>query len=138
MTEQRSVSAVRALARASRHLEKATGDLGLAHYRILSAVAGGDARASRIAHRLALGKPAVSTAVETLCQRGLLEREDHDGDQRVVVLRLTRAGAARLRAVEVDMTRWLDALRTRTPDADGVLEALVHLGDAIEQQAAAR
>jgi DNA-binding MarR family transcriptional regulator len=136
--EQRSVDAVRALARAARLLEKAAGDLSLAHYRILSAVAGGDARASRIAARLALGKPAVSTAVEALCQRGLLEREDHAGDQRVVVLRLTREGTARLRAVEADMTRWLDALRTRTPDADAVLDSLVHLGQAIEQVAATR
>lgn len=138
MGDQRTVVAVRALARASRHLEKAAGDLSLAHYRILSAVAGGDARASRIAARLALGKPAVSTAVETLCQRGLLDREDHDGDQRVVVLRLTPAGAARLREVELHMTRWLDGLRARTPDAEGVLDALVYVGDAIEQQAAAR
>jgi DNA-binding MarR family transcriptional regulator len=138
VADQRSVDAVRGLARAARLLEKATGDLSLAHYRILSAVAGGDARASRIAARLALGKPAVSTAVETLCQRGLLEREDHDGDQRVVVLRLTRDGAARLRRVETDMSRWLDALRARTPDGDAVLDALVHLGDAIEQAAATR
>ena len=138
MADQRSVDAVRALARVARLLEKAAGDLSLAHYRILSAVAGGDARASRIAARLALGKPAVSTAVETLCQRGLLVREDHIGDQRVVDLRLTREGAARLRAVEADMTRWLDALGARTPDADAVLDALVRLGDAIEHVAATR
>lgn len=133
-----SVDAVRALARTARLLEKAAGDLSLAHYRILSAVAGGDARASRIAALLALGKPAVSAAVDALCQRGLLEREDHDGDQRVVVLRLTQAGAARLRDVEADMTRWLDGLRARTPDGEAVLDALVHLGAAIEDQAAGR
>ena len=129
---------MRALARSSRHLEKAAGDLSLAHYRILSAVAGGDARASRIARLLALGKPAVSAAVESLCQRGLLEREDHDGDHRVVALRLTSTGTARLRDVEADMTRWLDDLRARTKDGDRLLDALVQLGEAIEEQAATR
>ena len=125
------VSAVRALARAARLLEHASGDLPLSQYRVLSAVAGGDARASRIAQRLALGKPAVSNAVDALCQRGLLDRADDD-DQRVVALVLTASGKRQLAAVERDMSRWLDGVLARTNDADGVLRALVAFGDGIE------
>ncbi len=66
----RARDAVRALARASRVLERASSELSLAHYRVLSAIASGDERGSRIAARLALGKPTVSAAVESLCQRG--------------------------------------------------------------------
>jgi DNA-binding MarR family transcriptional regulator len=132
---------VRALSRAARLLEHASGDLTLAQYRVLSAVAGGDARASRIARRLALGKPAVSNAVDALCQRGLLDRADSD-DQRVVLLHLTAAGRRLLNAVERDMSRWLDSVLTRTGDPDGVLHALVAFGDGIEalhaERAAAR
>jgi DNA-binding MarR family transcriptional regulator len=86
------VEAVRALARASRVLERASGELSLAHYRVLSAIASGDERASRVASRLAIGKPTISAAVDTLCQRGLLLRSDVDGDQRVASLRLTSEG----------------------------------------------
>ena len=39
------------LARASRILERATGELSLAHYRVLAAVASGEERASRLAVR---------------------------------------------------------------------------------------
>jgi len=135
------VRAVRALSRAARLLEHASGDLTLAQYRVLSAVAGGDARASRIAQRLALGKPAVSNAVDALCQRGLLDRADSD-DQRVVLLHLTAAGRRQLNAVERDMSRWLDGVLSRTEDPDGVLQALVAFGDGIEalhaERAAAR
>jgi DNA-binding MarR family transcriptional regulator len=84
-----AVEAVRALARGSRLLERASGELNLAHYRVLSAIASGDERASRIATRLAIGKPTVSATVEALCHRGLLARSRGDDDQRVDVLRLT-------------------------------------------------
>jgi DNA-binding MarR family transcriptional regulator len=131
MASDDHVHAVRALSRAARLLEHASGDLTLAQYRVLSAVAGGDARASRIARRLALGKPAVSNAVEALCQRGLLDRADSD-DQRVVLLHLTAAGRRQLNAVERDMSRWLDGVLARTGDADRVLRALVAFGEGIE------
>src|ERR1700728_2063445 len=76
-----AAEAVRALARATRILERGSGELSLAHYRVLSAIASGDERASRVAKRLAIGKPTVSAAVEALAQRGLLVRSAVDGDQ---------------------------------------------------------
>ena len=76
------VAAVRAVARLARVLERASGDLSMAHYRVLAAVADGDERASRVAARLALGKPTISASVDALCRRGLLTREDVVHDQR--------------------------------------------------------
>jgi DNA-binding MarR family transcriptional regulator len=128
-----AVEAVRAIARASRLLERASSELSLAHYRVLSAIASGDERASRIAERLALGKPTVSAAVDSLCQRGLLCRAGREGDQRVVTLRLTPAGEALLDRVEASMVRRIDDLCRRTPDAARVMDALVSLGAAVEQ-----
>ena len=67
--------ALLAAARLARVLDKAASELGLAHYRFLTLVAaGGDERASRLAERLALGKPAVSAAVGALVAQGLLTR----------------------------------------------------------------
>jgi DNA-binding MarR family transcriptional regulator len=136
MTDTGAVAAVRALARASRILERASGELNLAHYRVLSAIASGDERASRIAARLALGKPTISSAVESLCQRGLLTRTGESSDQRVAVLRLTDSGRELLAGVEAEMLSRLADLQARTPDGDQLLESLVWLGRAIDETVA--
>ncbi|HVV89611.1 MAG TPA: MarR family winged helix-turn-helix transcriptional regulator [Solirubrobacterales bacterium] len=130
--------AIRALARMARLLERSSGDLNLAHYRVLAAVADGDERASRVADRLALGKPTVSAAVESLTGRGLLSRADAEDDRRAATLTLTPAGEAALGAVEAGMLERLDALCARTPDPDAVLESLAHLGEALDEVAAER
>jgi DNA-binding MarR family transcriptional regulator len=127
--------AIRALARMARQLERSSGDLNLAHYRVLAAVADGDERASRVAARLALGKPTVSAAVESLTKRGLLSREDAADDRRAATLTLTPAGEAALAEVEEGMLERLDDLCARTPDPDAVLDALARLGEALDEVA---
>ena len=134
----RVVQAVRALARASRVLERASGELNLAHYRVLSAVASGDERASRVAARLALGKPTVSAAVDALCRRGLLTRTAEAGDQRAIALALTVAGRSLLERVEDEMVATITGLSARTPDPAQVIESLGWIGGAIDQVHAER
>jgi DNA-binding MarR family transcriptional regulator len=130
--------AIRALARLARQLERSSGDLNLAHYRVLAAVADGDERASRVAARLALGKPTVSAAVESLSKRGLLAREDDGEDRRAATLTLTPAGRAALAEVEGEMVTRLDEFFDRTPDPAAVLAALAQLGEALDEVAAER
>ena len=134
----RVVQAVRALARASRVLERASGELNLAHYRVLSAVASGDERASRVAARFALGKPTVSAAVDALCRRGLLTRTAEPGDQRAIALSLTGAGRSLLERVEDEMVATIADLSARTPDPAQVIESLGWIGGAIDQARAER
>jgi len=136
--EAERIRAVRALARASSVLERASSELSLAHYRVLAAISSGSAMASRIADRLALGKPAVSAAVDSLERRGLLERRAVEGDQRAATLRLTPAGEALLAAVEGEMIARLDDLCRRVPDRARLLEALAWLGEAIDARTAER
>jgi DNA-binding MarR family transcriptional regulator len=112
--------------------------LSLAHYRVLSAIASGDERASRVANRLAIGKPTVSAAVDALVLRGLLVRSGVDGDQRVAALHLTSEGSALLSRVEAEMIRRIDDLCARTPDGDQLMESLVWLGTAIDDMQAQR
>ena len=119
-------------------MERASGGLSLAHYRVLSAIAAGDERASRVAVRLALGKPTVSASVEALCSRGLLVRSGIAGDQRAVQLSLTEAGAETLERAQLAMTSHLEALAARAGRRDDVIDALVALGRAIDQAAAER
>src|SRR6201994_4739202 len=132
-TNEKQVQAVRALARLARALERSSGDLNLAHYRVLAAVADGDERASRVAARLALGKPTVSAAVESLTGRGLLSREDAAEDRRAATLALPRAGELALATVEEEMLGRLDDLTSRTADPDAVLDALARLGEALDE-----
>jgi len=136
--EAERIRAVRALARASSVLERASSELSLAHYRVLAAISSGSAMASRIADRLALGKPAVSAAVDSLERRGLLERLAVEGDQRAATLRLTPAGERLLAEVEGEMTARLDDLCRRVPDRARLLEALAWLGEAIDARMAER
>jgi Transcriptional regulators len=130
---ERALPAVRALARVSRVLEAASSDVSLAHYRVLSAVASGEERATVLAVRLALGKPAVSAAVESLCRRGLLERLDVAADARAVALSLTAEGALVLDRVEAEMIRRVVDLCARTPHPDSLLDSLAQLGPAMDE-----
>ncbi|HEX4218378.1 MAG TPA: MarR family winged helix-turn-helix transcriptional regulator [Acidimicrobiales bacterium] len=136
--ESLAVDAVRALARASRLLERASGELNLAHYRVLSAIASGDQRASRIAARLAIGKPTVSATVEALCHRGLLVRSRGADDQRVDVLCLTPEGETVLQRVEAAMVERITDLGRRTPQGEQLLQSLVWMGAAIDEVVAQR
>jgi DNA-binding MarR family transcriptional regulator len=124
--------------RVSRLLERGSGGLSLAHYRVLAAVADGDERASHVASRLALGKPTISASVDALCRRGLLVREQNLDDQRVTALRLTPDGRAELAAAEAGMLRRLGAVLDRTEDPDAVLTALAELAAALDSLSAER
>jgi DNA-binding MarR family transcriptional regulator len=128
-----AVQAVRAVARVSRVLERSSPDLTLAHYRVLAAVAAGEGRATRVAEKLALGKPTVSAAVESLCERGLLLRREVEEDQRAAALALTAAGEIALNRVEDEMVARIGALCARTPDPARALEALAWLGPALDE-----
>ncbi len=130
--------AVLAAARLARVLDRAGGELGIAHYRFLTLVAAGDERASRLAERLALGKPAVSAAVATLVAQGLLTRDDVAGDQRAIRLQLSDEGRAVLARTEAAMADRLSQLVAGTEDPAATVNALVALGEAIDRDLAER
>jgi DNA-binding MarR family transcriptional regulator len=130
------IAAVRALAMLARFAERSLGDLSLAHYRVLSGIAGGDERASRLAAKLALGKPAISAAVDALTRAGLVSRAVVPGDHRAVALRLTPEGHAVLRRAERDLVAGLRRLAAATDS--NATEALAALGVPLEAEAAAR
>ena len=119
-------------------LDKAAAELGLAHYRFLTLVAAGDERASRLAERLALGKPAVSAAVGALVAQGLLTRDDVAGDQRAIRLRLTDQGRVVLARTEAAMATRLSELVGATGDPAATMQALVSIGEAIDRDLAER
>lgn len=126
------ITAVRSLARASRVIERASDDLSISDYRVLAQIASGVERASRLAARLAVGKPAISATVESLNRRGLIVRNSVEGDARATSLALTDEGQELFDRMEGRMTRQLELLAERTDDPEGLIQALGTLGEAIE------
>lgn len=134
----RNVEAARSLARLARRLERASADLSLAHYRVLSAVASGEERASRVAERLELGRPAISATVEALCRNGHLERRAVHDDQRAFDLRVSASGRAALIEAEDAMIGVLTDVAGRTSAPSATLDVLAALGPALDSLATER
>ena len=131
------LEAVRVLARLSRLLERGSGELSLAHYRVLASVADGHERASRVAARLALGKPTISASVDALCRRGLLTRDTAE-DQRAATLRITPAGREVLAEVDAGLIARLEAVLAEVDDRAAAIVAIHALGNALDAVADAR
>ncbi len=98
-----------------RELERACADLTLPQYRLLALIVRGEERASSLAGQLALARPTVSAAVETLVANGLVDRTSVDGDRRAVRLTITPKGRAALRVAERAMRGRLDDAPGRRP-----------------------
>lgn len=133
LAETQLERAVRALARASRIVERASDDLSFADYRVLSAIHSGEQRAARLADRLALGKPAVSASVDSLHKRGLVTRGKVEGDNRAVALSLTDEGRELFERMEGRMMRQLELIAARTDNPGQVIGALAALDAAIDE-----
>jgi DNA-binding MarR family transcriptional regulator len=131
------VEAVRAMSRLSRIVERASDELSFADYRVMSAIAEGEARASRLASRLLLGKPTISSTVDSLSRRGLIVKSTVEGDNRAVELALSAEGALLFERMEARMVRQLELLASRTPEPAVVVRSLVQLGVVIEESMAA-
>lgn len=124
---------VRTLVRLSRLLERADPGLGLAQYRILAAIAGGDHRATRLAECLAVAKPTVTAAVDGLVERGFVRRVVVPTDRRAARITATPAGLAALADAEAAMAAQLEPLLERVADRALVVAALAALGTALDE-----
>jgi DNA-binding MarR family transcriptional regulator len=130
------------LARLARLLERACGELEppltLPQYRLLAMIGGGADRASHLAGQLALAKPTVSATVDTLVERGLVERATSRDDRRVTTLSVTSAGGGVLADAEGAMRAHLDDVLARVDDPAAVSGALTALAAALDERRSAR
>ena len=133
-TEEGNDREILTLVWVARALERACADLTLPQYRLLALIVRGEERASGLAGQLALARPTVSAAVETLVANGLVERTSVDGDRRAIRLTITPAGRAALRVAEHAMREKLDAFLADVRDPSVVEEALAQLAGALAAQ----
>ena len=126
------------LARLARLLERTCGELEppltLAQFRLLAMIASGSDRASHLAGLLALAKPTVSATVDTLVERGLVERSTSRDDRRVTTLTVTAVGREVLGRAEAAMRDRLDDLLGRVDDPTAVQAALGALAERLDER----
>ena len=134
MEDRRLASYGRTVALVARLVETAVGDLSLTAYRVLALVAQGDERSSQIAGRLAVGKPRVTYAVDSLVAQGLLTRSGVEGDRRVVRLELTAAGRDALAAADKAAAARLRPIFEHLDNPDAALAGM----EAVQQAITAR
>src|SRR6476659_7643831 len=104
------VVAVRTLARVARLLERSCTPMTLAQYRVLTRIAEGEDRASRISEQLLVAKPTVSAAIDALVAARYLHRSADPGDRRAVGLTVTPLGIEALETAEAAMAERLAPL----------------------------
>jgi long-chain acyl-CoA synthetase len=94
--------AARAVARLAKQVEVALAplDLSLPQYRVLALLGEGSTASSVLARRLAVSAPTVTSVVDGLVGRGLVERQADPEDRRRLTLLLTRDGAKLLAAAD--------------------------------------
>jgi DNA-binding MarR family transcriptional regulator len=86
------ISAVTALAFASRTLEKALEHVTLPQFRVLTLITNSPDRASKIAQGANVTRPSLTGLLDGLVAKGWVARSDVDGDRRGVTLTMTPAG----------------------------------------------
>lgn len=132
-----AVETARALIRGTRMLERVETGLSMPQYRLLSLLAAADERSTALAQRLAVSKPAISNAVDTLTEAGHVRRLADPDDRRVVWLQITPTGADALAVADGHYADRLAGVLRRMDQPDTFLSAVASFADALDEDLAA-
>jgi DNA-binding MarR family transcriptional regulator len=134
------IASARAIAFASRRLERALGDMTLPQFRVLALVASSTERASRIAERASVSRPSLTGLLDGLETRGWVRRIDVSGDRRGILLEVTPAGTSALAEAELAMAGALSDLlgETTSGERSRTITGLMALSTALRSQQAPR
>ncbi|WP_161606203.1 MarR family transcriptional regulator [Microlunatus speluncae] len=110
-------------------------DTGLTppQYRLLMLLADGTERSTALAQRLAVSKPAISAAVETLTVAGHVRRRSDESDRRITWLEITPVGEAALSLADDALVTRFDEVLKELDDPAVMLSALTDLDRAMEK-----
>src|SRR6185437_2418714 len=121
-----------------RSMERVEAGLTPQQYRMLKLVGAGGERSAKLAERLAVAKPTLTSTADGLVAAGLLSRETETTDRRVVRLKLTEAGRAAVDRADAVYAEWLGELLRTAGDEDRLLRDFVRIDRAIDERIAAR
>jgi len=127
----------RAVARLAKVLELAVAeaDLSIPQYRMLILLADGSAAASELAGKLDVSPPSVTSLIDGLVARGLVQRRPAAGDRRRVDHLLTAKGHAVLRDADRAAAVQLASVAAAAEpgQAQAALDALAIWGGAMDR-----
>jgi DNA-binding MarR family transcriptional regulator len=136
--EDATVSAVLTVLRISRALERIDAGVSPQQYRMLKLIGKGGERSARLAEKLAVARPTLTSTADSLVAAGLAFREAEPGDRRVVRLRLTPAGHAAVTRADEEYAAWFDSLLGHTGRRDQILADLRVLSESMTERRRAR
>jgi DNA-binding MarR family transcriptional regulator len=138
IAEGATVAAVLTVLRMSRVMERIDAGVSPQQYRMLKLIGAGGERSARLAERLAVAKPTLTSTADSLVGAGLVCREAEPGDRRVVRLHLTEAGQAAVARADEAYAAWLDDLLEYTGRKDEILASLRLLDGSMTERRRAR
>ena len=138
IAESATVGAVLTVLRMSRVMERIDAGVSPQQYRMLKLIGAGGERSARLAERLAVAKPTLTSTADSLVAAGLVCREAEPGDRRVVRLHLTEAGQAAVARADEAYAGWLDDLLGCTGRKDEILGSLQLLDESMTERRRAR
>jgi len=121
-----------------RSMERVEAGLTPQQYRVLKLAGAGGERSAKLAERLAVAKPTLTSTADGLVAAGLLRREAESADRRVVRLTLTEAGRAAVDRADAVYAEWLGELLRTAGETERLLSDFALLDSAIDQRVAAR
>jgi|SRR6185437_12828692 DNA-binding MarR family transcriptional regulator len=133
LDKDRTADAALTLIRLFRSMERVDAGLTPQQYRVLKLIGAGGERSAKLAERLAVAKPTLTSTADGLVAAGLLQRETEIKDRRVVRLRLTEAGQEAMRHADDVYAGWLGDLLTATADPERLLADLAQLDHALDE-----
>src|SRR5258708_17956778 len=117
----RTADAALTIIRLFRSMERVEAGLTPQQYRMLKLVGAGGERSAKLAERLAVAKPTLTSTADGLVAGGLLSRETEITDRRVVRLKLTEAGQAAIDRADFVYAEWLGELLRTAGNEDRLL-----------------
>jgi DNA-binding MarR family transcriptional regulator len=136
--EGATVRAVLTVLRMSRVMERVDAGVSPQQYRMLKLIGAGGERSARLAEKLAVAKPTLTSTADSLVAAGLVCREAEPGDRRVVRVHLTEAGQAAVARADEAYAAWLDDLLEYTGGKDKILASLQLLDESMTERRRAR
>lgn len=119
-------------------MERVGAGLTPQQFRMLKLIGAGGERSARLAEKLAVAKPTLTSTADALVAAGLLAREAETSDRRVVKLRLTPAGQAALDHANQVYGQWLAELLAAAGEPARLLDDFGLIDQAIDQRRSAK
>ena len=133
-----AISALLTVLRMSRVMERIDAGVSPQQYRMLKLIGAGGERSARLAEKLAVARPTLTSTADSLVSAGLAVRQAEPGDRRVVRLFLTEAGQAAVERADDAYGTWFGSLLEHTGHRDEVLARLHDLDESMTERRRAR